>query len=117
MKSCEIHVVNRLDRDLTALTETFTRLGYPVADDGDIVVVDARESSASEWAAIEGDLLAGRHRPTVVISDDHDPHVVSLAQRLGPSVVFTNGGSEIGYAVAVKLCALLLDEQAAGVAA
>ncbi len=118
MRSCEIHVANRLGRDLTALTETFTRLGYPVADDGDIVVVDARESSTAQWAAIERDLLLGaRHRPTVVISDDHDADVVSFAQRFGPSVVFTNGGSEIGYAVAVKLCALLLEEQASGVAA
>ena len=111
MKSCEIHVVNPVSQDLESLTETFRRLGYLVADDGDIVVVDARESSAAEWAMIERDLASSRHRPTVVISDDDDTAVVSLAQQLGPSVVFTNGGSDVGYAVAVKLCTLLLDEQ------
>ncbi len=116
MRNCEIRVVSPKGRDVTALAETFARLGYPVTDDGEIVVVDARESGIAEWAAIERD-LAYQDAPTVIISDDHNADVVSFAQRLGPRVVFASGGSEIGYAVAVKLCALLLDGEISGVAA
>ncbi len=116
MRNCEIRVVSPEGRDVTALTETFTRLGYPVAEDGEIVVVDARQSGSAEWADLERS-LTDRNAPTVVISDDHSAEVVSFAQRLGQRVVFASGGSEIGYAVAVKLCALLLDEQETEVAA
>jgi hypothetical protein len=122
MKQCEIRVVTPGGRDNTALTETFRRLGYPVANgddtslDGDeIMVLDARASDLAEWAEIERD-LGERRGPAVVISDDHIA-ATALAQRAGRSVVFASGESEMGYSVAVKLCALLREEELEGAAA
>lgn len=123
MKRCEIRVVTPGGRDGTALSETFRRLGYPVTDattpagrtDDEILVMDARSSGVEEWEAIERD-LGDLGAPTVVISDDHSAATAALAGRLGRSVVFASGESEMGYAVAVRLCALLMEEST-GVAA
>ena len=124
MNKCDIRVVTAHGRDNTALSETFRRLGYDivgaphVGDEihDEIVVVDARGTCPTDWATIERD-LTGCPGPTVIISDEHDAAFVARAQRLGRSVVFASGGSDMGYGVAVKLCALMLAEQHAEVAA
>ena len=114
MKKCEIRVVTPMGRDATALTQTLCGLGYPLAAEefGDgIVVVDARDSGAAEWAEIERDLRLD-DGPAVVISDGHDPHAMTLGQRVGRQIVFASGESALGYNLAIKLCTLLMEEQA-----
>ena len=122
MKQCEIRVVTPGGRDNTTLAETFRRLGYPVTDannpstnGGEITVLDARASDLADWAEIERD-LGEQHGPAVVISDDHVA-ATAIAQRAGRPVVFASGESDMGYSVAIKLCALLRDEQLEGAAA
>lgn len=123
MKSCEIRVITPGGRDWTVLAEKLRGLGHAVTDaknraaaqgDDEIVVVDARGSSAAEWHEIECDLdtLAG---PVVVITDE-PRDAAAHANRLG-RWVFTSGDSDMGFGVAIKLCALMREDDRAQVAA
>jgi hypothetical protein len=125
MNSCEIRVVGPRGRDESALMETLGGLGHMVSDlpaatprqhDDEIIVVDARDAGVSELAEIERDLRE-QPGPIVVISDNLGSNFGSLANQLGRSVVLASGGSEMGYKVALKLCALMMAERTAGVAA
>lgn len=122
MKSCEIRVITPGGRDWTVLAEKLRGLGHAVTDakdraapqgDDEIVVVDARGSSAAEWHEIESDLdaLPG---PVVVITDE-PRDAAAHAGRLG-RWVFTSGDSDMGFGVAIRLCALMREEDRAQVA-
>ena len=53
-----------------------------------------------------------------MIADNLGANFVSLANQLGRSVVLTSSRSEMGYKVALKLCALMIEDRvAAGMAA
>jgi hypothetical protein len=123
MKSCEIRVIAPGCRDWTVLAENLRRLGHAVTDaknhaapqgENEIVVVDARGSSAAEWAEIEDD-LAALPGPVVVITDE-PRDAAAHASRLG-RWVFTSGDSDMGFGLAIKLCALMREDERSQVAA
>ncbi len=124
MKGCDVRVVAPGGRDWTTLAEQLRRLGHAVTDvndegtphaDDEIIVIDARGSCAAEWEEIENDL--GDQPGAVVVITDEPREVAEHVQRLGRSVVLSSGDSDMGYGVAVKLCALMRQDERATVAA
>jgi hypothetical protein len=126
MNSCEIRVVGPRGRDESALAETLKGLGHVVSElpaasprqqPDEIIVVDARDTCLEDLAEIERDLRE-QPGPIVVISDNMGIKFGSIASQLGRSVVLASSGSEMGYKVALSLCALMIQDRAAtGVAA
>ena len=125
MNSCEIRVVGPRGRDESALAETLKGFGHVVSElpaatppqhADEIIVVDARDACVTELAEIERDLRE-QPGPIVVISDNLGINFGALAGNTGRSVVLASSGSEMGYKVALKLCALMMQDRAAGVAA
>jgi hypothetical protein len=122
MKSYEIRVITPGNRDWRVLAEKLRRLGHEVTNakhsdlhgDDEIVVVDARGSSAAEWVEIEHDLEALPGPVVVITNEPRD--AAAHAGRLG-RWVFTSGDSDMGFGVAIKLCALMREEDRAQVAA
>ena len=123
MNSCGIRVVGPRGRGGSALAETLKGFGHAVTECAaatprqgadEIIVVDA---CAAERAELEQDLRA-QPGPIVVIADNEGANFGSLANQLGRSVVLTSSRSEMGYKVALKLCALMIEDRvAAGMAA
>ncbi len=125
MNSCEIRVVGPRGRDESALTEALKGFGHVVSElpaatprqaPDEIIVVDAQDACVAELAEIERDLRE-QPGPIVVISDNLGASFGSLANQFGRSVVLASSGSEMGYKVALKLCALMIEDRAAVMAA
>ncbi len=125
MNSCEIRVVGPRGRDESALAQTLQGFGHVVSElpaatprqhEDEIIVVDARDTCIADLAEIERE-LRGQPGPIVVISDNLGSNFGSLANQLGRSVVLASSGSEMGYRVALNLCALMIEDRAAALAA
>ena len=120
MNACEIRVVGPRGRDESVLAEVLRRFGHVVTEypataprqhADEIIVVDAQNACTAELAELERDLRE-QPGPLVVISDDLGFSFGSLSSEAGRSVVLTSSGSEMGYKVALKLCALMIEDRA-----